>query len=412
MQGKQLYASLEIADDEIRLLVGEYYMSRFNILRSDSVKINQAIINSVIEKPQAVNAAIVKLLANAEKALALKIKKVILCIPSANVRCIKKKVNVAIEEGSRKILMSHVRKGLVKASEHECGDAYEFINFGAIKYIVGGISSRTIPLDEKADVLTMEVDLLYAKKEIVYSYVMCVESCGISVMDICLDSFALAEESAALEKSMDKLVVLADLQKNDTILSLYYKGRLLECERLGKGYQNWINQIHRKNRLSYQEAEAILLENCFEEKGIYDDIVSYIWMDREEPRQLTKKDTYENVKESVIEWVSEINEACSSLKENGKAVFVLCGKGADIVGIKSVVDNIILPSQIYIPSTIGAREGRYASCLGAMYCVKRWQEIKNQKEVCIEYNNLIAREVKREDDSGFTKKLKNILQVK
>ena len=32
-------------------------------------------------------------------------------------------------------------------------------------------------------------------------------------------------------------------------------------------------------------------------------------------------DNYENVKESVIEWVSEINEACSSLKENGKAVF-------------------------------------------------------------------------------------------
>ncbi|MDD3123934.1 MAG: hypothetical protein PHC62_10595, partial [Candidatus Izemoplasmatales bacterium] len=412
MQGKQLYASLEISEDEIRLLVGEYYMSRFNILRSDCMKLNQAINNKKIERPQVVNATITKLLNNAEKALSLKIKKVILCIPSADVKCVRKRVNVAVEEGSRKILMSHVRSGLEKAINYDDIGIHEFVNIGSIKYIVGGISSRTIPLDEKTDLLTMDVDMLYADKDIVYSYVMCVESCGVSVLDICLDGFAMAEETASLENSMDKYVILADLQKNDTILSLYYKGRLLECENIGKGYQSWINELHRRHRLSAVEAEAMLLENCFEEKAIYDDIVSYIWMDRNEQKQLTKKEIYDTVSEQVESWQNAINEMCEPIKEHGNSKLIMSGKGADIVGINSVLKGLILPTQIYIPSSVGVREGKYAVCLGAMYCTKKWQEIKNIKEVSIEYNNLIAREVKREDETGFTKKLKNILQVK
>lgn len=413
MQGKQLYSSIEITNDEIRLLVGEYYMSRFNVLRSEFVPIHQAINNNrMIEKPQIVAAAIVKLLNNAEKALALKINKVILCIPSVDVKCIRKRVNVAIEEGSKRIMMSHVRLGLEKAIASEESQSHEFVNVGSVKYIVSGISSRSVPLDEKADLLTMDVELLFAKREIVYSYVKCLESCGVSILEICLDSYAMAEESVTLENSMDKYIVLVDLQKTDTTLSLYHKGRLLECERLKTGYQTWINELHRRHHLSYVEAEAMVMENCFEEKGIYDDIVSYIWVDRDEQKSLTKKQIYDTVEERVKYWISTVNETCDPLRTIESSKIVLSGRGADIVGLRSVLTGLGLPSQIYIPNTLGIREGRYTVCLGAMYCTRKWLETKNQKEVSIEYNNLIAREIKREDEIGFTKKLKNILQVK
>lgn len=227
MQRKQLYASLEISEDEIRLMVGEYHMSRFNILKIETMKCN-AIRNSRIEKPQVVTATIVKLIHDVEVAMGLKLKSVILLIPSVNVKSVKRRVNIEIEEGSRKIMYSHIRAGLEKALDYHIEDKYEFVNVGSIKYIVGGISSRLMPIDEKAERLTMDVDLLYADRDIVYSYVSCVEKAGISVLDICLDSFALAEESAALENSMNKYIVLLDLEKMNTNLSLYYKGRLME----------------------------------------------------------------------------------------------------------------------------------------------------------------------------------------
>ena len=91
---------------------------------------------------------------------------------------------------------------------------------------------------------------------------------------------------------------------------------------------------------------------------------------------------------------------------------VFAGAGADIVGIKSVLKGMKIPSAIYIPSTVGVREGKMTTCLGALYCVKKWQSIKNSNEVCVEYNHLIARDIERKDEAGFTKKLRNILQVK
>lgn len=410
MAKKQLYASLEITEEEIRLLVGEFFMSRFNVLRVEKMSC-KGIHNKKIVKPQLVSATIIKLIKNAEEALSLKIRSVILCLPSVDVTCAKKRVNVAIEEGSRKILKSHIRLGLEKAVNSEKTDDSVFVNVGSIKYIIGGISSRTMPLDERADMLTMDVDLLYANKESVYSHAMCVEKAGINILDICLDTYAISEESAVIENSMDKYIVLVDLQKSDTTLSLFYKGRLLECDHLGFGYERFVQSVKRRTRLSEEECTRLVLENCFTDNGLYDDGICYIWLDREDHKQLTKKDLYEIVKDDVAYWTTKINTLCEPLHTESACKVVLSGKGADIVGIQSVLKGITFPVEMYVPTTIGARQGSYCALLGSLYCTKKWQSIVGREEVSIEYNNLVAREQRREDENAFTKKLKNILLI-
>lgn len=411
MQKKQFFASLEIAEEEIRLLVAEYHMSRFNVLRSDIQKCS-GIKNRRIEKPQTVSAAIIKIIRNAEEALGMKIKSVILIIPSVDVKCVRRRVNVLTEEGSRKILLSHIRKGLKKATEYDAGEEYEFVNTGSIKYIVGGISSRTMPLDERAEVLTMDVDLLFANKDIVYSYVMCVEKAGISVLDICLDTYAMAEESAALENSVDKYMILIDFSKYMTTLSLYYKGSLAGVDSIRLGYDNWANAIRRRYHLSMNECNDIVMDNCLAEDGQYDDNVSYIWLDRDESRQITKQDVYNTVYDEVRNWITNINEACESISQSGPCKLVISGQGGDIVGIASLTKMISVPSEVYVPTTIGARKSAYTATLGALYCVKKWLQIQNTNETSVEASTLTAREREREDQNAFTKKLKNILMNK
>lgn len=408
MQKKQFFASLEIAEDEIRLLVAEYHMSRFNILRSDVQKC-AGIKNQRIEKPQAVSASIIKIIRNAEDALGMKIKSVILVIPSVDVKCVRKRVNVATEDGSHKILLSHIRKGLKKAQEYEVGEEYAFVNTGSIKYIVGGISSRTMPLDERTDVLTMDVDLLYANKDVVYSYVMCVEKAGINVLDICLDTYAMAEESAALENSVDKYMVLLDFSRYTTTLSLYYKGSLAGVDSIRLGYEDWSNALRRKFHLTMKECNNIIVDNCFSENGQYDDNISYIWLDHDENRQITKKNVYDAVYDEVKNWIITINEACEAITQNGNCKLIMCGQGADIVGISSLTKMMSIKSDVYVPTTIGARKSSFTATLGSMYCVKKWLYIQNEEESCIEVSNLTFREREREDQNAFTKKLKNIL---
>ncbi len=411
MQAKQLYATLEFAENEVRLLILEYYTSRFNILRIEQIK-TDCIQDKKIVKPQVLTSVINKLIKNAETILGFKINNVILCIPSVDVKTMRKRINVAIEEEDKIIRLSHIRLALHKATHTAYDAMYEFVNVGSITYTVGGISSRTLPVDERAEQLTIEVELIYANKEIVHSYVQCVENAGVGIADICLDSFALAEECAILEKSMDKAMVLIDLQKEQTTLSLFFKGRMLECGVLPDGFGKWMNDLRMAYQLSEHECEKLLKESCFDEKGIYDDMIAYIWLDQDKHKEVDKKSLYQCIELSVENWLAAVNEVCDPIITQSNSMCVVTGEGADIVGVHSLLQYINMESELYIPTTIGAREAKYAACIGATYCVKRMDALREQGKDKVEVLRQTSAGIKKEEENGFTKKLKSFLQVK
>lgn len=51
----------------------------------------------------------------------------------------------------------------------------------------------------------MDVDLLCANRKIAFEYVSCVEQAGLEVLDISLDSFAIAKEAALFERRMVRI---------------------------------------------------------------------------------------------------------------------------------------------------------------------------------------------------------------
>lgn len=408
MQAKQYYASIELAEDELRLIVGEFYMSRFNILKAERVK-TSGIENKKIIDQDNVTSAIVKALDDIEKALGFRIKSIILCIPSVDVKCIKRRVNIPIEEGSKRIRLAHARLGVEKAIDTFQMPGYEFVNIGSIKYTNGGISSRTIPLDEQADVLTMDVDFICVNQKTVYSYVTCIESAGIVVQDICLENYAIAEESAIIESSMNNYVVLLNLEKSETGFALFYKGRLLGCEALNYGYSRIANAIRRKFRLSYRESMTLLKESAIYAPKDLNDSIVYIWSEKDDHRQITRKEIHEAIDEELSSWIEDVNSANEMIAENPASKMVISGSGADIVGLEILNDRFNLETNVYLPTTVGVRKGCYAATLGSIYCHKKWQELLNAQSDTVEYSATNTREMQKDEDNAFTKKLKRIL---
>ena len=169
MKRKQIFAALEIADHEVRLVVGEFHETRFNILRVERVK-TTGITNKVVVDEQNIVGAVMKAVQNASTVLGYKIERVLLAIPSIDVTRFNKKVNVFVEDGSKRVRLSHIQSGINEAISYKPDEELELVNIGCIKYITNGITSRKMPLNEVCDVLTMNIDLLYANKDIVYSY--------------------------------------------------------------------------------------------------------------------------------------------------------------------------------------------------------------------------------------------------
>ena len=85
MNKKEIYASIEIADHEVRLVVGEFYETRFNILRVEKAPIQGIEKQKIMDEQNVVN-GIIKAKKQAEDALGYHIERVLAAIPSVNVQ--------------------------------------------------------------------------------------------------------------------------------------------------------------------------------------------------------------------------------------------------------------------------------------------------------------------------------------
>ena len=68
MSDKQIFTALEVADHEVRLIVGEFFNTRFNIIKVERIPCN-GLSFSKVEDPEAVITAIRTAAANACKML-------------------------------------------------------------------------------------------------------------------------------------------------------------------------------------------------------------------------------------------------------------------------------------------------------------------------------------------------------
>ena len=66
MDGKQIFAGIEVADHEVRLVIGEFFNTRFNIIKVERVPCDGITYNEVIN-PEAVTAAVVTAVSDAKK---------------------------------------------------------------------------------------------------------------------------------------------------------------------------------------------------------------------------------------------------------------------------------------------------------------------------------------------------------
>ncbi|MBP5279230.1 MAG: hypothetical protein J6Z03_01995, partial [Erysipelotrichaceae bacterium] len=95
---KQIYVAMELCENEIKLLVGEYFNTRFNIIRSDKYFTN-TISDFGINNKEQLSQDIRKAIAETSEKIATDIEKVILVLPAYNFKRDPLKSKVVIESG-------------------------------------------------------------------------------------------------------------------------------------------------------------------------------------------------------------------------------------------------------------------------------------------------------------------------
>lgn len=413
MAKKNVYAALEIADYEVRLIVAEVFNDRSHILRVERAEHNGIQDGKIIDE-KAVAQAIEQAVLQAQNALGYRIERVLLAIPAKQVHPVNNRVRIAIEDGTHTVRRFHVQQGLKSAMNAQRFDEEEIVNVNKIDYFIDGIRQDKIPLGMDTETFDMEVDLLYANKETVYSYATVVEKAGLQILDLVLDVYGAAKETGTLLQSKEKPVILIDLEAEHTTLAFLNQNKIAFTTILGKGYHSFIQTL--KEEYSLSDAAAWrLLENLFDSREMdASHVVIYIEQQEDRRVEITKKQLAEAVLPKIRSWIGDINAGCLPILESTPARYLITGQGSQIPALRQFTSAFNAPASIYHITTIGARNGAYVVPLGMVYAWEDINRVTNRDVTSVNNNELeesieSIRRYGKEQEGGFTKKLKKAM---
>ncbi|MCF0106679.1 MAG: hypothetical protein HUJ53_07955 [Holdemanella sp.] len=414
MSKKKVYASLEIADQEIRLVVLEIFDGRYNVLRTESVECQGVVKQKIVDEANVVT-SIRQAVTNAQAALGYRIERVLLAIPSVNVQRNNQKIHVMVDDGTKSIRLFHIQQGYNKAIQRRVSDDVEFVNANRVLYIVNDEEIRKVPVSKNAEDFYMDIDLLYADKETIYSYARCVEQANLEILDLCLDSYAIAQQAAVLVQSYDRLMIQVDLEEEHCTISLFQKGRMMNTITLETGYMSFIEDLQKEyalsNAVSYRLLQNVLTSDVEEAK----DIIVYIEQKEDTRIEITEKQLVQSVLPKMQAWIDQVNDACDPIVKKAKSRYLLTGKGANISTFKELEKKFNADARVYEEMNMGARSGAYVCCLGMAYAWNEINEIRHSDKISVNNNELeasidtIRAKTKANEDGNFTKKLKNVI---
>lgn len=413
MAKKSIYASVEIADREVRLVVVEIFNNRSNVLRTERAA-HTGIANGKITDEKSIVEAIEQCVSLAQEALGYHIESVLLAIPARDLKTVRTDVHIEIEDGTHTVRRFHIQQGLKSAMESVRYDDLILVNADRIVYSINGEVMDTMPLGFDTTDFDMEVDLLFANRELVFSWTRAVEKAGLKVLDIAVDLYAASKETGSLLQSADVPVILIDLEADHTSLALLSDNKMAFGAILDQGFRSFTASLEQAYSLSEATAWR-LLENLFsssEDKA--DDSIVYIEQQEGRRVELTARQLANAVLPIIRSWIAEINGASAPILSKTRARYLITGEGSAIPALSGMTALFNAPADLYTVTSIGARNGAFATCLGLAYVYEDASAISGKDRISVNSNELeesiesISRFTKNEE-GGFTKKLKRVM---
>ncbi len=416
MSEKQIFAALEIADHEVRLIVGEFFNTRFNIIKVERVPVTGLVFNEVTN-PEAITEAIRRAVQQSAKMIGADIRRVILAIPSYHLKRYSYSTSVNIEGIDGKVTVQDIRKAVRDAESVHVDKKYIVVQSVVNKYTVNGVSSRRRPIGEKADQLTIDADILCADRKMAFDLVTCVENAGLQIMDIFVDLYAVGKESALFEQAIDHQVIILKMEREMTALGLIRNGRLTTGTMLPSGIGTIAGAIMDKYGIKSDLAVELLKYSARLNHTVLSTNPVYIWAENGETHTINEQELVDCVRENINLWLNDLQKTCSPILQAGETTVMITGEGGETNGLDELVqDRLGVSVKKYIPDTLGGRNACLTSCLGLFYAYQDKFPITEATQSSLDLDEFIRHVSYRErsaDDSKehtLTDKLKGLFK--
>ena len=366
---KKIYTSIDIGSDTIRILVGEYFQNELRVLAVSSVK-SKGIRNGLIYDADLALERLKIAINDINERINIPIRKAIITIPSIDVEynLVRANTPVASEDKivtNREIIT--VQNKVIK----DVMPNMELVNLLPIDFTIyeNGSEIETLddPTNKICDRVGIRAMMVTVPKSVIVSYVKLVESAGIEVVDLTLNSVSDFEEISNDDLKQGH-VGLINIGKDITTVSVYNKGIITNSSIIKSGAKvidddiSYIYYVGRKAARKLKENFGIAhprYANKNETFEIKDNNQKYVSINQYELSELINK--------RLVEILNNAKNELKLLTNKQIRYIMILGGITDIPGIDFVIEDVFGKNAgTYSLNTLGIRKARFITVSGSI----------------------------------------------
>lgn len=362
---KNIYTSIDIGSDTIKVVTCELYHNKLNLLAASSVK-SKGIKKGLITDVQTATESVRKALDEVEAMLGITIKRVVASVPSyfANYTKVTGSIKLPQSEEPEVISGEEVVKVLQTAALPHFKQGQEMVTVMPLDFTVDGKTVKD-PKGLPGESLSTRGMMVTTPNKNIYSVVGLLENMGIEVVDISTSS--IGDIHTFKNKQIEEQTgAIVNIGSETTTISIYKKGILVASNILQIGGKNIDNDIAYMYKLSPNEARRVKERFALAHKAHANpnELIEVETTNHD----LIKINQYE-VSEVVMSRLEEIltlaKKEINILNSQTVDYVIITGGTTNILHFRYIVDEIFhRKATIGNIKLVGIRNNKYSSAVG------------------------------------------------
>ena len=360
---RKIFTALDIGSNTIKVVVGEFIGTKLNILSAVKVTSRGYVNNYILDK-EALISRIKEAISKTEEELNIKIRKVILNVPTYNLDFKLTDGRVELEENVVK--SNDIVRLLQDVSKNKIDHKNELICTLPIMFKVD--DEETInPYGKHGNILYVKSILVSTDKKTIYDLANIVNSCNLDIIDI--TTTGLADYYNFKSKELDtKNIAIVNLGSTTTNISIFSKGIFINNKIIDDGgfyIDKEIASVYnlKRNETEYlKEKLALAVINNADEKET-------ITLTNKNGEEITvnQYELSKIVSEKMDNLLKIIKKNINLLTKKEISYIIITGGLSEIKDINLLINNVFNKNgKIGKINNLGARDNSYSVALGML----------------------------------------------
>lgn len=360
---RKIFTALDIGSNTIKVVVGEFIGTKLNILSAVKVTSRGYVNNYILDK-EALISRIKEAISKTEEELNIKIRKVILNVPTYNLDFKLTDGRVELEENVVK--SNDIVRLLQDVSKNKIDHRNELICTLPIMFKVD--DEETInPYGKHGNILYVKSILVSTDKKTIYDLATIVNSCNLDIIDI--TTTGLVDYYNFKSKELDtKNIAIVNLGSTTTNISIFSKGIFINNKIIDDGgfyIDKEIASVYnlKRNETEYlKEKLALAVINNADEKET-------ITLPNKNGEEITvnQYELSKIVSEKMDNLLKIIKKNINLLTKKEISYIIITGGLSEIKDINLLINNVFNKNgKIGKINNLGARDNSYSVALGML----------------------------------------------